>query len=311
MAASLAKLANLREFRASLGRLGIRGRFGQWLTFAVPTVEILIAIGLLVPFSARTAACAAAALLVIFSAVLGKNIRLGNRPTCRCFGQLTAGKIGWGSVVRNVVLAIIGIAIAIQGPGSLDSNVGASRFSLFVLIGMLILMVLVLVNMAVLAYLLRKYGELLRKFDPPEIDLSGSLDVGTAAPEFSLSMISPNENGTQELSALLKDREELALIFTSPTCELCSELYPVIREAQEAGFENIAVIGIGDYEAVKNLVESNSLKKVLHSNDYSLLEAYRIPGVPGAITIDRSGGIASLPIVGPGPIRSTILEMQY
>jgi Methylamine utilisation protein MauE len=67
------------------------------------------AAGLLLPWTALLAA----GLLVAFTVLLLRVLARGEHPRCRCFGSLTAGRVTWWAVARNVVLlALAGLALA-------------------------------------------------------------------------------------------------------------------------------------------------------------------------------------------------------
>ena len=74
----------------------------SWL--AVPWVEIVLGAvlvsGLVRPF----AAALAAALLLVFTVLLGASLAHGRRPPCACFGSRSRKPISALSVVRNMVL---------------------------------------------------------------------------------------------------------------------------------------------------------------------------------------------------------------
>jgi Methylamine utilisation protein MauE len=106
---SVAKLARRGNASEAAGALGVP----VWAAMAVPWVELvlgaLLVAGLLLPWTAA----AAALVLVAFSVVLLRVLVRGEHPRCRCFGSLTAGRVTWWSVARNVVLlALAGLAMS-------------------------------------------------------------------------------------------------------------------------------------------------------------------------------------------------------
>ena len=66
---------------------------------ALVAIELLLAAGLMLPATARTAAAVAAVMLVGFAGLLARAVRRGETGDCGCFG--TTGRIGWPAVVRN------------------------------------------------------------------------------------------------------------------------------------------------------------------------------------------------------------------
>jgi hypothetical protein len=59
-------------------------------------------------------ALAAAALLMVFTAVLVMRLLEGRRVPCACFGARSAKPIGIGSVIRNLVLIALAL-VAVFG----------------------------------------------------------------------------------------------------------------------------------------------------------------------------------------------------
>src|SRR6185436_11798175 len=56
------------------------------------------------------------ALLTLFTLAIAFNLMRGRAPDCRCFGQLHSSPVGWGTVVRNLVLAAFAALLVLQGP---------------------------------------------------------------------------------------------------------------------------------------------------------------------------------------------------
>jgi len=105
-AAKIARPGNAAEAAAGLG-------VPVWAAASVPWAELvlgaLLVAGLLLPWTALLAA----GLLLAFTVLLLRVLARGEHPRCRCFGSLTAGRVTWWSVARNVVLlALAGLALA-------------------------------------------------------------------------------------------------------------------------------------------------------------------------------------------------------
>lgn len=79
----------------------------------LPWVELAIGAALVADLVPPAPAVAALALLVAFSVAITRQLRLGHRPVCACFGAWSATPVGAGHLWRNaafVVLAIVAIA---------------------------------------------------------------------------------------------------------------------------------------------------------------------------------------------------------
>jgi hypothetical protein len=107
----LTKLHDREAAEQALRDFGTPARLVRPAARALPIVELLGAIGVLLPVTAPWAAGVLLVLLVGFSAAIGLSLWRGRRPPCHCFGQLSTTPIGWPTLVRNGVLA--GLALLV------------------------------------------------------------------------------------------------------------------------------------------------------------------------------------------------------
>lgn len=103
-------------------------------SWALPPLELMLAALLLAPFACTFSALAAALLLCIFAGAMVVNLLRGRRHIeCGCGrpGQI----IGWPAVARNLVLAVLLVAVqALRAPSLAESAVGvAAGAVLFIL----------------------------------------------------------------------------------------------------------------------------------------------------------------------------------
>jgi len=111
------KLWILREFAGRVAELlsSMQLNYERWQwpgTIAVITIEILVALLLIVPRTVRTGAIAAALLLIAFSAfaLYYTQVLHGEALECLCFGKIIASQLGVKTALRNLLLLIpIGI----------------------------------------------------------------------------------------------------------------------------------------------------------------------------------------------------------
>ena len=109
--AGASKVVSRREWPAQAAQLGAPDVVAP----LVPWWEIVVGALLVVDIAAPWPAVAAAATLVVFTALLMRLIARGEHPPCACFGGFSARPIGWGHVARNAVflgLAVIAVAAA-------------------------------------------------------------------------------------------------------------------------------------------------------------------------------------------------------
>jgi hypothetical protein len=125
LVAAMLKLVARTDLVAAAARLGLPrtwllGWRGQSLRPGLITIELLMAAGLVVPATARTAAAGAAVMLVGFAGLLARAVRRGETGDCGCFGP--TGRIGWPAVVRNALAGGAGLAVALVGVASQPSS---------------------------------------------------------------------------------------------------------------------------------------------------------------------------------------------
>src|SRR5207302_8558999 len=123
--AGLAKLADRPGARTALREFGVPAALAAPLGWVLPLAELAVAAALVPVPTAWFGAVGALALLLLFVVAIGINLALGRTPSCHCFGQLASAPAGWGTLVRNAVLAGAAWLIVWQGP----AHPGASAVS--------------------------------------------------------------------------------------------------------------------------------------------------------------------------------------
>jgi methylamine utilization protein MauE len=113
-----AKLWILREFVGKVGELLASMKFNyerwQWpATIAVISIEVVVAILLLVPRTVRWGAAAAGLLLMAFSAfALYYTYGLhGEALECGCFGNIIGSQLGVKTALRNLALLVPALVV--------------------------------------------------------------------------------------------------------------------------------------------------------------------------------------------------------
>ena len=115
--AAVAKIADRRALPARLRAMGVAPAwFSVLLAVALPAVELVVAIWLLLARESALPALVALALLIAFSAFLLATVR--RAVPCACFGTVVTGRAAAApeSIVRNGLLA----AMAVLATGSAD-----------------------------------------------------------------------------------------------------------------------------------------------------------------------------------------------
>ena len=109
LASGALKVAGWGVWRAQADELSVP----RWAAAAVPVLELVLGALLVVNLGRPVTAVLAAVLLTAFTALLVRLLLDGRRPPCNCFGSLSRRPIGWGSVVRNLVLLALAVVAAL------------------------------------------------------------------------------------------------------------------------------------------------------------------------------------------------------
>ena len=112
LVAGLAKLVDRKGARTSIGAFGIPDGLAGLFAFALPVAEIGFALALFASATVQWGALGLIGLLLLFIVAIGINLARGNRPDCRCFGQLHSTPIGADTLWRNTVLASMAAVVA-------------------------------------------------------------------------------------------------------------------------------------------------------------------------------------------------------
>jgi uncharacterized membrane protein YphA (DoxX/SURF4 family) len=109
ISAATHKLRDLNHFAEVFAGYGIAPlAHRRWLSRLVPLLEIIAALGLLVPASRAAAAAAGAVLLLSYAAAIAHNLRAGRAAIdCGCGGLDQRRPIAAWMVWRNLILAAL------------------------------------------------------------------------------------------------------------------------------------------------------------------------------------------------------------
>jgi hypothetical protein len=281
--AATAKALSSADTRESLQGFGLPSRTVPAGAVALPALEAIVAVSLIVQRTATAGAWVALALLLVFGVAIAAVLRRGEAVSCNCFGALSAEPVGPATLARNSVLAAVALAVALLGPGgSVGQALAGVSAGAIIAVSAL---VVVLAGLAAVSWqLMRQNGRLLARVDALEIavaesggqaatiaDAPGGLPVGHPAPPF--------EHDGEQLPAL---GETLVLAFTDPHCPGCQTVRPMLVRARATG------------------------SRVAEVQSRELAIAYRAHGVPAAVVVDDDGLIASELVHGADAIEQLL-----
>jgi len=115
--AAMGKLADLRGARAALAGFGVPAGIAAVGATLVPAAELAVAAALIPAASAPWGAVGALVLLAAFIGSIARALSQGRTPDCHCFGSIHSTRVGWGSLVQNLVLALAAATILWSGQG--------------------------------------------------------------------------------------------------------------------------------------------------------------------------------------------------
>ncbi len=330
--AGVTKLLDLAGSRKAMREFGIPEAWAGYAGIALPVAELLIAALLIPEVTAWWGALAAFLLLLGFIAGMVNVMRQGRAPDCHCFGQVHSEPVGWQSVARNVLLAVLALVVVVQGPNGAGSGpIGwweqrSDAAQVALALGMTGL-ALFAVQGWFLYQLMQQNGRLLLRLDDLEAAAAGAptapatgnaptpaasrprqgLATGATAPEFSLTDL---DGATHSLASLRSAGKPVVLIFTDAKCRPCELLMPDIGAWQKSYADRltVAVIARGDVEVNRQKAASHGIANVLVLSDQAVAEAYGAISTPTGVLVLPGGTIGRTNALGADAIRALVAQ---
>lgn len=110
--AALPKLQDPVAFAVSIeGYRVIHGEAAMWTAIALPWLELVVGLGLLVPWLQRASALSLAALLLLFIGLHASAWARGLDIECGCFGESANALAYHWLILRNLALLLISVFI--------------------------------------------------------------------------------------------------------------------------------------------------------------------------------------------------------
>jgi uncharacterized membrane protein YphA (DoxX/SURF4 family) len=99
---------------------------GRVIAGVLPWVELTVGLMLVLGVFTSLAALAATALFVVFTGFIAYDLTHDKNRSCHCFGRLSDEKVTPMAIVRNVVLALFAVAVALYFDGwlAVDTALG-------------------------------------------------------------------------------------------------------------------------------------------------------------------------------------------
>ncbi len=308
----IAKLIDLPGTRKSITDFGLPAFLAPPAALLLPLFELAWATALLPAASAGWGAAGILAMLIVFILAMLVNLARGRTPDCHCFGQFHSERIGWKTILRNAILAVVAAGVVWQE----RKGGGASIPAWFASLGPFELVLFAAAAIAVLQFwfslhLLKQNGRLMLRMDaleaklgpPAEVPRPG-LAVNAAAPGF---LVTSMDGGTVTLDTLNEIGKPLVFVFSEPDCSMCDLLLPEVAKWQRE-FKNriwVGLISRGSAEANRAKTRKDRIENVLLQKDREVASAYRVEGTPSAVLV--TGGLIASPLAeGADAIRELV-----
>lgn len=323
LVAGITKLIDQRGARKNLMDFGVPPVVAGPGGLLLPVAELVVAVALATWGSARWGAIGATVLLIVFTGAALYNLAKGRRPDCRCFGQVRPKPIGLSTIIRNLVLMIIAIALVQRGETVSGLHVLANTGPMIppgswpiVVVGLPLALLVVLEGWFILQ-LLQQNGRLMARLEAvearlginpnssePTEPLQTGLPPGTDAPVFSL----PDLDGhVHSLDSILQSGKPGLLIFSNPGCPACEALtLDLSKWMASHPHLNVVVVSHGSADVNRKQFEASSRPLILLQKNAEVEAAYGVQMTPSAVIVDEQGKITDWLAVGARAVRALL-----
>ena len=324
--AAAAKLTDRAGTRSAVLGFGAPAWAAGPLVLLLPLCELVVAALLLFPSTVIAGAIGALVLLAIFSVAIGWNLARGRSPECNCFGQLHSAPVSSKTLLRNGLLAVVGVfvlAASLTEPSRsavawIGGPQGAEILALAVAVAAL---AVVAIGAVAFLSLMRSYGQVLVRLDRVERALAEAgididridempeigLEPGAPVPAFWARSVTGEAISVETLGS---SRVPTLLLFTSPNCGPCKSLLPTVAEWQREHTDRLTVViaSSGSTDEVLAEAEGHELDHVLVDEDSRLYALFEANGTPSGVLVSPDGTIASWVASGSEWIEQLVVE---
>jgi thiol-disulfide isomerase/thioredoxin/uncharacterized membrane protein YphA (DoxX/SURF4 family) len=306
--AAVAKLLDLPTSRRTMAAFGVPGRLAYRAGTALPFAELATAVLLVIDATARAGGIAALVLLLAFIGGISASLSRGETPNCNCFGQISAEPVGARTLVRNGVLTVLALIVAIEGPGA-GLFAWASEETAQTLAALLSLSTIGGIVAAVLMQRkVRQSDADYLRLQRHVAQLPRDLPVGMRAPGFEL----PDLHGNNvSLASLWSRGRPVMLFFMGPNCGPCVRLMPELQRWNAALADRVTFVvvsngGLPAEQIADHLRPLGDEVVALVQEANEVADTYRVLATPTALVIDSDGMIASASAGGPDEIEALV-----
>lgn len=320
--AGISKLLDPEGAKKAMREFGMPEEFAPFFAVALPFAEIVFGVCFLFPKMSWVGAIGALILLLTFIGGMVWQISQGRAPDCHCFGQIHSAPAGKKSLIRNIVFALLAIALIAQGREKQGLDLANTPAGMLQMVLILFLVILAVVLLGYLVKLSAQQNEIIRRIgvlefasgeiDPVERndagDPSDGLPIGAPLPDFAI----PDLNGkVVTIDHLLGENKPFLFLFVGPQCSPCETLLPEIKEWEAELSDKLRFVFVshGDVAPSKEKFADRS-RLVLVEKEREFANAVNAKWTPTALFVDSDGNIASHIAAGDVAIRRLIEQIK-
>jgi len=318
LVAAVAKARDQAGTRTSVVAFGVPTGAAPAVAVGLPVLELMAAVLILIPDTAVVGAALACLLLLVFTLAVARLLLRGERPACRCFGQVSSDPIGPSTLVRNLVLlaiALLGLVQAVTGerltPAEAVRRLGPGGVG--VIAGLVVVAGLVLFCRELLV----QNGRILARLEALEARVAAGHGAAPAERETRVgrpvpSFTAPDLDGRVWTAEELIGDRPLLLFFLAANCGPCDELLPDLTAwvGELADRATIRAIVSGDEERSRAKVAGGREAIALLDPPDHISPRLGAPGTPSAVLIDAEGRFASDVAAGRPAIESLVESVR-
>ncbi len=294
------KLKDSAAARASVeGFTVIPGALVTPIALALPVVELVLGIGLLLTSASPFVVVSSAVLvlMVAFTVLVLLTLSRGEAPACHCFGAVSSQPISKFTVARNLALTGLAIVAVLGNPYSGFISAFAENpwlwrafvVALAAAVGLLAWALVSLSGARDQVTSLRGELEVLKA----QSRVNEQVDIPDA------TVVAPNGESVRLVDMVEQSGKAHLVIAVAPGCSACKDVVPMIPGwRQEIGqqIEITLVSWSGRDEALDSYPES--AQHLYASPDGSALRALGVGGTPAAVILGLNGKVAAGPAHG-------------
>lgn len=337
LASGVAKLLTRKTDESALNVMALPAVINtRVVRTALPWVEILLALALLLSSGIVLWAATAAAmvLFVTFTVFVSIGVRQGDPASCGCFGSLSRAPMSWRTVVRNVVfVALAAFAFIVTSTGSYHGPALPVPWWTVVAaaVPLLVIGVIIWTERGTSSPRGLSAGQLSSVPPLPEHVASQQSvsPVGTAGPEGSDVTTQPEPEAGEEddyvrlpvpfVSALdsqgqrvsvrtMAQTQARALFYVSPGCGPCITVLDRLHVLPES-LGPVAIHTVVAHESSIDALPESLRANALVDPDRSLASSFGMVGNPWAVVLGADGLLAGGPEAGSGAVTQLLDEL--